>query len=46
MIVSEVWGINFDSEINIVDVVICWLCVKVDDLFEKKFIMIVWGMGY
>ncbi|ECN4150504.1 DNA-binding response regulator, partial [Salmonella enterica subsp. enterica serovar Montevideo] len=42
----EVWGINFDSETNTVDVAIRRLRAKVDDPFEKKLIMTVRGMGY
>lgn len=45
-IASEVWGINFDSETNTVDVAIRRLRAKVDDPFEKKLIMTVRGMGY
>lgn len=35
-IASEVWGINFDSETNTVDVAIRRLRAKVDDPFEKE----------
>lgn len=42
-IASEVWGINFDSETNTVDVAIRRLRAKVDDPFEKKLIMTVRG---
>ncbi|PBO39447.1 hypothetical protein CDC58_10810, partial [Salmonella enterica] len=45
-IASEVWGVNFDSETNTVDVAIRRLRAKVDDPFEKKLIMTVRGMGY
>lgn len=45
-IASEVWGINFDSETNTVDVAIRRLRAKVDEPFEKKLIMTVRGMGY
>lgn len=45
-IASEVWGINFDSETNTVDVAIRRLRAKVDDPFENKLIMTVRGMGY
>lgn len=46
VIVSEIWGINFDSDINMVDVVIRRFRVKVDDFFFEKLIVIIWGMGY
>lgn len=42
-IASEVWGINFDSETNTVDVAIRRLRAKVDEPFEKKLIMTVRG---
>ncbi|WP_348265617.1 winged helix-turn-helix domain-containing protein, partial [Salmonella enterica] len=45
-IASEVWGINFDSGTNTVDVAIRRLRAKEDDPFEKKLIMTVRGMGY
>lgn len=45
-IASEVWGINFDSETNTVDVAIRRLRAKVDDPFATKFISTVRGMGY
>lgn len=46
-IVSEqVWGLNFDSDTNIVDVHIRRLRAKVDDPFEKKLIHTVRGIGY
>nr|WP_274536435.1 winged helix-turn-helix domain-containing protein [Escherichia coli] len=43
---SDVWGINFVSEANTVDVAIRWMRARVDDPFEKKLIMTVRGMGY
>lgn len=46
LIASEVWGINFDSETNTVDVAIRRLRSKVDDPFGKKLISTVRGMGY
>lgn len=46
VIASEVWGINFDSETNTVDVAIRRLRAKVDDPFTQKLIVTVRGMGY
>lgn len=46
VIASEIWGINFDSDINTVDVVIRRFRVKVDDFFFEKLIVIIRGMGY
>ncbi|HFZ8995587.1 TPA: response regulator transcription factor HprR [Citrobacter freundii] len=46
VIASEVWGINFDSETNTVDVAIRRLRAKVDDPFAHKLINTVRGMGY
>ncbi|EPE7490906.1 response regulator transcription factor HprR [Cronobacter universalis] len=46
LIASEVWGINFDSETNVVDVAIRRLRKKIDDPFPIKLIETVRGMGY
>ncbi|UBH63303.1 response regulator transcription factor HprR [Proteus vulgaris] len=46
LIASEIWGINFDSDTNIVDVAIRRLRKKIDDRFEIKLIETVRGMGY
>lgn len=46
LIASEVWGINFDSETNVVDVAIRRLRRKIDDPCELKLIETVRGMGY
>lgn len=46
LIASEVWGIDFESDTNIVDVAIRRLRKKVDDAFEVKLIETVRGMGY
>ncbi|CCK16508.1 Putative two-component system response regulator YedW [Cronobacter universalis NCTC 9529] len=46
LIASEVWGINFDSETNVVDVAIRRLRKKIDDPFPLKLIETVRGMGY
>jgi two-component system copper resistance phosphate regulon response regulator CusR len=47
MFISEqVWGINFDTDTNIVDVAIRRLRQKVDDPFDVKLIHTVRGIGY
>lgn len=46
LIASEVWGINFDNDTNVIDVAIRRLRCKVDDPFELKLIHTVRGMGY
>ena len=46
LIASEIWGINFDSDTNIVDVAIRRLRKKIDDGFEIKLIETIRGMGY
>ena len=46
LIASEIWGINFDSDTNIVDVAIRRLRKKIDDGFDIKLIETVRGMGY
>ena len=45
-IADQIWGTNFDSSTNFVDVHIRRLRGKVDDPFEKKLIHTVRGMGY
>ncbi len=46
LIASEVWGIDFDSDTNIIDVAIRRLRKKIDDEFEIKLIETIRGMGY
>ncbi|MBI3794431.1 MAG: heavy metal response regulator transcription factor [Nitrospinae bacterium] len=46
ILAEQVWGLDFDSDSNIVDVHIRRLRAKVDDPFEKKLIHTVRGMGY
>ncbi|GAB1437484.1 response regulator transcription factor HprR [Providencia sp.] len=46
LIASEVWGSNFDSDTNIVDVAIRRLRKKIDDGFDIKLIETIRGMGY
>ncbi|MGE3260014.1 MAG: heavy metal response regulator transcription factor [Geobacter sp.] len=43
---EQVWGINFDSDTNIVDVAIRRLRKKVDDPFPNKLIHTMRGVGY
>lgn len=43
---EQVWGINFDSDTNIVDVAIRRLRKKVDDPFPHKLIQTIRGVGY
>lgn len=43
---EQVWGINFDSDTNIVDVAIRRLRKKVDDPFSNKLIHTIRGVGY
>jgi two-component system copper resistance phosphate regulon response regulator CusR len=45
-IAEQVWGINFDSDTNIVDVAIRRLRKKVDDPFPGKLIHTIRGVGY
>jgi two-component system copper resistance phosphate regulon response regulator CusR len=46
LIAEKVWDMNFDSDINTVDVAIRRLRRKLDDPFEKKLIHSVRGVGY
>ena len=46
MIASSVWGIDFDTETNTVDVAIRRLRSKVDEGFELRLIHTVRGVGY
>jgi len=43
---EQVWGINFDSDTNIVDVAIRRLRKKIDDPFPRKLIHTIRGVGY
>lgn len=45
-IVRKVWGFNFDTETNVIDVTIRRLRQKVDDLFPEKLIRTVRGAGF
>lgn len=46
LIASHVWGMNFDSDTNVVDVAIRRLRAKIDDPYATKLIHTVRGMGY
>jgi two-component system copper resistance phosphate regulon response regulator CusR len=46
LIAEQVWGMNFDSDTNVVDVAVRRLRRKVDDEFEKKLIHTERGLGY
>lgn len=46
LIASRVWGINFDSETNVIEVAIRRLRAKVDDAFQPKLIHTIRGIGY
>ena len=45
-IASLVWDINFDSEMNVIEVAIRRLRAKIDDPFADKLIHTVRGVGY
>lgn len=45
-IVEHVWGINFITDTNVVDVMVRRLRAKVDDPFKKKLIHTIRGAGY
>lgn len=46
MITEKVWGYDFDSFSNVVDVYIRYLRQKVDNGYDKKLIETVRGVGY
>jgi DNA-binding response OmpR family regulator len=46
MILSHVWGYQFDPGTNVVDVLVSRLREKVDRPFERKLIQTVRGVGY
>ena len=46
VLADQVWGMNFDSETNVVEVAIRRLRAKVDDPFDEKLLHTVRGMGY
>jgi two-component system, OmpR family, copper resistance phosphate regulon response regulator CusR len=46
MIAQSVWGMNFTSEANVVDVSMRRLRAKIDDPFPRKLLRTVRGVGY
>jgi len=46
MILSHVWGYNFDPNTNVVDVLVSRLREKIDRTFDSKLIHTVRGVGY
>lgn len=46
ILADQVWGMNFDSETNVVEVAIRRLRSKLDDPFDIKLLHTVRGMGY
>ncbi|OUM00087.1 heavy metal response regulator transcription factor [Variovorax sp. JS1663] len=46
VLADQVWGMNFDSETNVVEVAIRRLRSKIDDPFDVKLLHTVRGMGY
>ena len=46
IIAEQVWDMNFDSDTNIVDVLVRRLRQKIDNGFEKKLIHTLRGIGY
>lgn len=45
-IAEKVWGINFDTGTNVIDVYVNFLRKKVDKSYDKKLIHTLIGMGY
>jgi len=45
-IAEHVWGIDFNTETNVVDVVVRRLRAKVDDPFKRKLVHTIRGVGY
>jgi two-component system OmpR family response regulator len=46
MILSHVWGYNFDPNTNVVDVLVSRLRDRIDKPFEQKLVHTVRGVGY
>ena len=46
VIADQVWNMNFDSETNVVEVLVARLRAKIDGPFSKKLINTIRGMGY
>jgi len=45
-IAEHVWGIDFNADTNVVDVVVRRLRAKVDDPFKRKLVHTIRGVGY
>lgn len=45
-IIEQVWDIGFDTETNVVDVLVRRLRAKVDDPFENQLVHTIRGVGY
>lgn len=45
-ILNAVWGFNFSTHTNVVDVYVSYLRMKIDDGFEEKLIHTIKGVGY
>lgn len=45
-ILHKVWGYSYIGETNVVDVYIRYLRAKIDEVFQKKFIYTIRGVGY
>ncbi len=43
---EQLWGVNFDSDTNVIEVAIRRLRVKLDQPFQEKLLHTVRGMGY
>ena len=43
---EELWGVNFDSDTNVIEVAVRRLRLKLDHPFEEKLLHTVRGMGY
>jgi two-component system, OmpR family, copper resistance phosphate regulon response regulator CusR len=46
ILADQVWGMNFDSDSNVVEVSVRRLRAKIDDPFSPKLLHNVRGMGY
>ncbi len=46
LIAEKVWDINFDSDTNVIDVVLRRLRQKIDDPYEEKLLHTIRGVGY
>jgi heavy metal response regulator len=46
VIAQHVWGVNYDTFTNVIDVYVNYLRRKIDDGFDKKLIHSVRGVGY